>query len=100
MITMATNYSLNDLGRVFDFTLPSSIDPNDVVSQEIKFYKPDGTNFLKTATRAVAVVTYDNSSPDESILDLRGKWEYAAKVVLTGDSDDLEVPERIIFWVS
>lgn len=96
---MATIYSLNDLGRVFDYTLPSSITPANVISQKIIFYKQDGTRFEKVATRNNEIVTYDNSSPDESILDLRGKWEYTAQVVLTGDSDIFEVPERNIFWV-
>jgi len=99
---MATIFSLNDLGRVFDFTLPSTITPGDVLSQKIIFYKPDGTRFEKDATRNADVITYDNSSPDESILDLRGTWEYTAQVVLDNvpDPDDtFEVPQRIIFWV-
>lgn len=96
---VAIVYSLNDLGRVFDFTLPSTITPGDVVSQKIIFYKPDGTRFEKTATINSDVVTYDNSTPDETILDLRGEWEYTAQVTLTGDGDVFEVPERNVFWV-
>ncbi len=100
-MSAAIRYSLNDLGRVFGYTLPPDITPADVISQSIVFYKPDGTRFEKAATRVIDVVTYDNSLPDESILDLIGPWEYAAKVVLTGaDADTLEVPERIIFWVA
>lgn len=100
MSVTTVRYSLNDLGRVFDYTLPSTITPVDVVSQKIIFYKPDGTRFEKIATRAADVITYDNSAPDESILDLRGEWEYTVQVVLTGDDDTLEVPLRNIFWVS
>jgi len=96
---MVTIFSLNDLGRVFNFTLPSTITPADVVSQKIIFYKPDRTRFEKIATRAAAIVTYDNSAPDTTILDERGNWEFTAQVVLTGDSDILEVPQKDIFWV-
>jgi len=99
---MATIYSLNDLGRVFDYTLPSTITPGDVLSQKIIFYKPDGTRFEKVATRVTDVVTYDNSSPDESILDARGDWEYTAQVVLANiptPDDVFEVPQRNTFWV-
>ena len=97
---MATIYSLKDLGRVFDFTLPGTINPVNVVSQKIIFYKPNGIRFEKTATIQSDVVTYDNSSPDESILDLRGPWSYTAQIVLDGDGDTLEVPEKILLWVS
>jgi len=99
---MATIFSLNDLGRVFDFTLPATITLGDVLSEKIIFYKPDGTRFEKVATRAADVVTYDNSSPDESILDVIGDWSYTAQVVLTNaqtPNDVFEVPERNIFWV-
>jgi len=99
---MATIFSLNDLGTVFDFTLPSTITPGDVLSQNIVFYKPDGTRFEKVATRNADVITYDNSSPDESILDLIGKWEYAAEVALANaptPDDVFEIPQRLIFWV-
>ena len=99
---MAVVYSLNDLGRVFDFTLPSTITPGDVLSQKIIFYKPNGTRFEKTATRSTEVVIYDNSSPDTTILDLRGTWEFTAQVVLANvptPDDVFEVPERNIFWV-
>lgn len=100
---MAITYSLNDLGRVFDYTLPSTITPGDVLSQKIIFYKPDGTRFEKTATRNADVITYDNSSPDVTILDLRGDWEYTAQVKLANvptPDDTFEVPQRIIFWVT
>ena len=99
---MATIFSLNDLGRVFDFILPSTITPEDVISQKIIFYKPDGTRFKKNATIVLDVITYDNSSPDESILDVRGTWEYTAQVVLDNVPDPdyvFEVPQRKIFWV-
>ncbi len=99
---MATIYSLNDLGRVFDCTLPSTITPGEVLSQKIIFYKPDGTRFEKVATRASDVITYDNSSPDETILDARGDWEYTAQVELANaptPDDTFEVPQRNIFWV-
>ena len=99
---MAITYSLNDLGRIFDYTLPLTITPGDVLSQKIIFYKPDGTRFERIATRSVDVITYDNSSPDETILDMIGSWEYTAQVVLDNvpDPDDtFEVPERNIFWV-
>jgi len=90
------------LGRVFNYTLPGTITPGDVLSQKIIFYKPDGTRFEKTATRNAAVITYDNSSPDETILDEIGSWEYTAEVVLANaptPNDLFEVPDRIIFWV-
>ena len=95
--TMATVYTLNDLGRVFNFTLPTTITPTNVVSQKIVFYKPLGIRFEETATRADAVVTFDNDTLP-SILDKTGKWEYTAKVTLN-DGDILEVPERLVFWV-
>ena len=99
---MAVRYSLNDLGRVFNYTLPASITPGDVLSQKIIFTKPDGTRLEKDATRADEIVTYDNSSPDESILDLVGQWQYTAQVVLANvptPNDVLEIPEQEIFWV-
>lgn len=50
-------------------------------------------------TEGEKLVTYQNTTPDPvSILDVRGKWEYAIRAVLTS-SDDFETRDRSVFWV-
>jgi len=100
---MAIIHSLNDLGAVFNFVLLPPIVPEEVKAPKIIFYKPDGTRFEKVATRNDVNVTYDNSSPDTTILDARGSWEYTAQVGFdnTPTPDDVfELLPRIIFWVT
>jgi len=50
-------------------------------------------------TQGEKLVTYQNTSPEASILDQVGKWEFAGKVDLT-NNDEFPTSDRAIFWVS
>lgn len=50
-------------------------------------------------TQGEKLVTYQNTTPEASILDQIGKWEFAGKVDLTG-GDEFPTSDRAIFWVS
>ena len=108
---MATIFDLNHLGAKFQVKLTDcvtgdDIDTSDVAEQFIVFYKPDGTQFEKTATlleepvsSGEFFITYENTTPEtESILDLIAHWEYSGKVKLT-DNDEFQTSERFVFWV-
>jgi len=107
---LATKFSLDQLGVIFQVKLTDCVtelpsDVSDVVSQTIVFYKPDGTEFSKTASLVADpdnagqfFIQYQNTSPEASILDLLGNWEYAGAVVLN-TSDHLQTSERTVFWV-
>jgi len=107
---MATTFALDHLGAKFQVKLTDcvsgdDIDTTNVSEQFIVFYKPDGTRFEKTAelleeplSSGNNFVTYTNTGPEESILDLIGSWEYAGKVKLD-NNDEFETSERFVFWV-
>lgn len=109
---MAVQFALNHFGAKFQAKLvdcisDDNIDVSDVAEQKIVFYKPDGTILEKTATLIEEpvssgnfFVTYINTAPEtESILDLRGKWEYDPSVLLN-NSDSFETNQRFVFWVT
>lgn len=50
-------------------------------------------------TQGEKKVVYQNTDPEESILDEIGKWERAVRMVLT-NGDDVETVDRALFWVS
>jgi len=50
-------------------------------------------------TQGEKLVTYQNTTPEASILSLIGKWEFAARLVLT-NTDDFPTSDRFVFWVS
>ena len=45
------------------------------------------------------LLNYQNTTPEASILDQVGKWEFAGRVVLT-NSDGFPTSSRFVFWVS
>jgi len=107
---MAIIHSLDQLGikfkvKVQDCVTDTPFDPNDIISQRIVFYKPDGIRFEKdavlvidTAAPTEKFVQYQNTSPEASILDLIGSWEYAAEITLTS-TDIAQTSQRQVFWV-
>ncbi len=109
-ITDENRWALNYLGGTFAVKLTDCITDADIStanisSQFIVFRKPDGTTFEKTATleefpasSGKFFITYVNESPEESILDLIGNWEYGARVVTT-DAIDHPTAKNIVFWV-
>ena len=108
---MATIFALDHLGAKFQVKLIDCIDDSnfnvlDVAEQFIVFRKPDGTKFEKTATLVEEpadsddfFITYTNTDPETSILDLRGNWEYSGKVKLN-NNDSFETSQASVFWVS
>lgn len=107
---MALIHALNQLGvkfkvKVQDCVSNTPFDKNDIISQKIVFYKPDGTRFEKTAiiisdplNPGTSFVQYQNTTPEASILDLTGQWEYSAEIQLIS-TDEAETSERQVFWV-
>ncbi len=107
---MATIFSLGQQGAVFkvkviDIVEDMPFNPNSFASQRIVFYKPNGIRFEKDAVLVLdpenpseSFVQYQNSNED-SILDLRGSWQYDAEVTLQ-TSDTVETSNRFNFWVS
>ena len=102
---MATIFSLNDLGRVFDFTLPATITPGDVLSQKIIFYKPNQLRLDKQA-----VLVEDTENPGEFFVQFQGEipsflddktsnWEYAAEIQLISNAI-VQTSQREVFWVT
>lgn len=92
--------------KIIDCQAVQPFDLTDVVDQFIVFYKPDGVKFEKQGVivedlpnnPGTFFIQYENSLPEESIVDQRGIWEYTGKVKLnTGDF--AEASTRIIFWV-
>lgn len=94
------------LAKIIDCQAVQPFNLTDVVDQFIVFYKSDGTRFEKQGiiiedlpdNPGEFFIQYVNDLPEESILDLRGKWEYTGKVELnTGDF--AEASTTIVFWV-
>ncbi len=91
--------------KLVDCITDDSFDIDDIDEQFIIFYKPDGTRFSKDAILTPNVdnpqdtdIQYINTSPEASILDLIGKWEYSAEALLFSE-DRFESQERSVFWV-
>ena len=108
---MAIRFSLNQMGALFkvkvtDCTQGTAINPANITDQKIVFYKPDGTRFEKTAVLVVdpqnpteSFVQYQNTTPEESILDLIDRWEYNAEITLI-PGNTVETSQRRVFWVT
>lgn len=106
---MASIFALDSLGAKFSVKVTDCtggvVPPAANVSdQKIIFYKPDGIKIEKDATLIVNsqtdyTIEYQNISPEASILDLVGNWEYAGKIKLVTD-DTFQTSERFVFWVS
>lgn len=90
--------------KVTDCTNDTAFDVSSVASQNMIFYKPDGTVLTKTAIMVEDTanpgeffVQYTNSASD-SILDLTGKWEWQAQLIF--DSGDIAgTSENQVGWV-
>ena len=50
-------------------------------------------------TQGEKLITYQNTTPEATILDEIGKWEFAGKVDLS-NSDEFPTSDRFVFWVS
>lgn len=107
---MATIYKLGDLGKKFqvkvtDCVSGDVVDTSNITSQQIIFRKPDGVIIEKTAVLVTDpqnplefFIQYENTSPELSILDLKGSWEYLAEITLTS-SDSAQTSQSKVFWV-
>ena len=107
---MATKFALNFLGgrfrvKLVDCLTGLNVNVGSVVSQEIVFYRPDGTNFAKTATLVEDppasgnfFINYLNTTPETLMLDQWDKWEFAGRVTLAS-GDSFDSAERFVFWV-
>lgn len=107
---MAILHALDQLGvkfkvKVQDCVTDTVFDADDIIDQRIVFYKPNGIRFEKQAVLVVDTlaptekfVQYQNTSPEASILDLRGNWEFAAEITLTS-TDIAQTSQRAVFWV-
>jgi len=107
---MAVIYSLNQEGvkfriKVIECVTDTAFDESSITDQKIIFYKPDGTRFEKQAVLVAdpsnpgtSFVQYQNTSPEESILDLIGEWEYAAEITLIS-TDVAQTSQRRVAWV-
>lgn len=107
---MATKFALNFLGARFrvklvDCITQANVDVSNVIDQFIVFYRPDGTSFTAQATlvedpvlSGIFFLEYTNTTPEASILDQIGDWEYAGRVQLV-TLDIFDSAERFVFWV-
>jgi len=107
---MAIVYKLNDLGKKFSVKVTDCVsgddfDTSNITSQKIIFLKPDGTTLEKDAVLITnpeipteKIIQYQNTTPEESILDLRGSWEYFASITLVS-TDTAQTSESRVFWV-
>lgn len=50
-------------------------------------------------TQGEKLVVYQNTTPEATILDQVGKWEFAGQVTLT-NSDKFPTSDRAVFWVT
>lgn len=107
---MAILHALDQLGvkfkvKVLDCVSDTPFDENDIIDQFIVFYKPNGIRLVIPAVLiadplnpGTSFVQYQNTTPEESILDLIGSWEYAAEITLTS-TDTAQTSQRQVFWV-
>jgi len=107
---MAVTFSLDQEGatwkvKVINCITDTVFDKNDIINQKIIFYKPDGTRFEKDAVLVVdtlnpteSFIQYQNTSPEESILDLVGSWQYTGEIELSS-TDVAQLSQRAQFWV-
>lgn len=91
--------------KVNDCVSDTAFPEGDIIDQFIIFYKPNGTRIVKQAVLiadplnpGTSFVQYQNTTPEESILDLTGFWEYAGMITLTS-TDTAQTSERQVFWV-
>ena len=108
---MATIFSLDQEGvkikvKIVDCITDTAFKTTDIMDQFIVFYKPDGTKFEKqgvlvtdTENPTESFIQYHNTSPEDSIFDLVGQWEYAGKIELMSQ-DVAQTSQRKVFWVS
>ena len=109
-----TKFAINFLGARFrvklvDCASLANIDVSDVVDQFIVFYRPQGAPLRRVEKQATLIedpvssgnffINYLNTTPEASVLDFVGSWEYAARVVLS-NGDSFESVERFVFKVS
>jgi len=107
---MAIIHAIDQLGvkfkvKVNDCLTDTAFPEDDIIDQFIVFYKPDGTRFVKQAVLVAdpmnigtSFVQYQNTTPEASILDLIGEWEYAAEITLNS-TDTAQTSQRQVFWV-
>lgn len=107
---MAITYSLDQLGvkiriKVTDCLGDTAFDRDQIADQFIVFVKPDGSTFEKqanlivdTSIPAESFIEYHNTTPETSIWDLKGEWEYTGKVTLTS-SDVAQMSQKRVAWV-
>ena len=107
---LATTFSLDQQGvkikvKVIDCITDTAFDAADIIDQFIVFYKPDGIKFEKqgvlvmdTENPTESFVQYHNTTPEASIFDLIGPWEYAGKIELV-TTDVAQTSQRKVFWV-
>ena len=108
---MALIISLNDDDvkfqvKVTDCTTDTAFDVDDIEEDVFMiFYKPDGTKITKDASLIVdpetpteSFVTYQNT--EGSIFDMRGSWQYAAKITLITTNGSAQTSQRRVFWVT
>lgn len=107
---MALVFTLDQLTTTWEVKLTDcdtglARDTSNIASVGITFTKSNGATFTKTGTLitdpdvpAEKLIQYRNIPPEESILDLVGKWEYAGFVILT-DTGSFRTSERKVFWV-
>lgn len=107
---MAILHALDQLGvkfkvKVLDCVTDTPFDENDIIDQRIVFYKPNGLRFEKqadlvadTLNPGTSFVQYQNTTPEASILDLIGSWEFAAEITLIS-TDIAQTSQRQVFWV-
>ena len=107
---VATKFALNFLGARFRVKLVDcltglNVNVASVVSQKIVFYRPDGTDFAEVATLVEDPISsgdffinFLNTTPQKSVLDQVGDWEFAGRVTLAS-GDSFDSAERFVFWV-
>ena len=108
---MAVTFSLNQESGKWRVKIIGDggepFDVNDIDTVSIVFYKPDGTRFVKPGELVEDLpdnpgeffIQYINDPPEESILDLIGKWEYSGAGTLVVTEAFFETSQRAVFWV-
>ena len=107
---MTDVYTVGQIGIEFAGKLTDSdnmylIKPLDLTGYNavyVKFYRPDGTSFVETASvrdsssLADTDIIFENDST--SVLDKRGDWSFTVGAKFT-DGTIIESPDRELFWV-
>lgn len=107
---MAILHKLNQEGvkfkvKVTDCVSDTAFNSADIIDQFIVFRKDNGVIFEKQAVLVADpqnpgedFVQYQNTTPEESILDRTGQWEYSAKIQITS-LDTAQTSQAQVFWV-